>query len=81
LHSISGEPRYTPEGVFDGYRGVSRDVTDEIGAQRAFAASETRYRELFESSPSPIFLHRQGVVFDANPSAARLFGFADTEAM
>jgi len=81
LHSISGEPRHTPEGVFDGYRGVARDVTEEIRAQRAFAASETRYRELFESSPSPIFLHRQGVVFDANPSAARLFGFADTEAM
>jgi PAS domain S-box-containing protein len=67
--------------VFDGYRGVARDVTEEIRAQRAFAASETRYRELFESSPSPIFLHRHGVVFDANPSAARLFGFADTEAM
>ena len=81
LHSISGEPRYTPEGVFDGYRGVSREVTDELRAQRAFAASETRYRELFESSPSPIFLHRHGIVFDANPSAARLFGFADTESM
>ena len=81
LHSISGEPRYTPEGVFDGYRGVSRDVTDEIRAQRAYAASETRYRELFESSPSPILLHRQGVVFDANPSAARLFGFAGAAAM
>ncbi|MEO5882254.1 MAG: PAS domain S-box protein [Caldimonas sp.] len=81
LHSISGEPRYTPEGVFDGYRGVSRDVTDEVRARRAFAASETRYRELFESSPSPIFLHRQGVVFDANPSAARLFGYADAETM
>ncbi|MCE9660606.1 MAG: PAS domain S-box protein [Burkholderiales bacterium] len=81
LHSISGEPRRTPEGVFDGYRGVARDVTDEIRAQRAFAASETRYRELFESSPSPIFLHRHGIVFDANPSAARLFGFVDAEAM
>jgi PAS domain S-box-containing protein len=81
LHSVSGEPRYTAEGVFDGYRGVARDVTDEIRAQRAFAASETRYRELFESSPSPIFLHRHGIVFDANPSAARLFGFADAEAM
>jgi len=81
LHSVSGEPRYTAEGVFDGYRGVARDVTDEVRAQRAFAASETRYRELFESSPSPIFLHRQGIVFDANPSAARLFGFADTAAM
>ncbi len=81
LHSVSGEPRYTPEGAFDGYRGVARDVTDEFRAQRAYAASETRYRELFESSPSPIFLHRHGIVFDANPSAARLFGFADAEAM
>jgi PAS domain S-box-containing protein len=81
LHSVSGEPRYTADGVFEGYRGVARDVTDEVRTQRAFAASETRYRELFESSPSPIFLHRHGVVFDANPSAARLFGFVDTEAM
>ena len=82
LHSVSGEPRFTRRsGVFDGYWGVARDVTDEIRAQRAFAASETRYRELFERSPSPIFLHRQGVIFDANPSAARLFGFADAEAM
>ncbi|MEO8526703.1 MAG: PAS domain S-box protein, partial [Caldimonas sp.] len=81
LHSVSGEPRFTEDGVFDGYWGVARDVTDEIRAQRAYAASETRYRELFESSPSPIFLHRGGIVFDANPSAARLFGFADTDAM
>jgi PAS domain S-box-containing protein len=81
VHSVSGKPRFTPEGVFDGYWGVGRDVTDEIRTQRAFAASETRYRELFERSPSPFFLHRHGVVFDANPSAARLFGFADAESM
>ncbi|MGZ5274699.1 MAG: PAS domain S-box protein [Caldimonas sp.] len=81
VHSISGEPRFTPEGVFEGYWGVARDVTDEMRAQRAFTASETRYRELFESSPSPIFLHRHGIVFEANPSAARLFGFADAQAM
>ena len=81
VHSVSGTPRFTADGVFDGYWGVARDVTDEIRAQRAFAASETRYRELFESSPSPIFLHRHGIIFDANPSAARLFGFAGAEAM
>ncbi|MEP6740746.1 MAG: PAS domain S-box protein, partial [Caldimonas sp.] len=81
VHSVSGTPRYTIDGVFDGYWGVARDVTDEIRAQRAFEASETRYRELFESSPSPIFLHRHGIVFDANPSAAHLFGFADANAM
>jgi PAS domain S-box-containing protein len=81
VHSVSGKPRFTADGVFDGYWGVGRDVTDEIRTQRAFAASETRYRELFERSPSPFFLHRHGIVFDANPSAARLFGFADAEAM
>ena len=81
VHSVSGTPRYTADGVFDGYWGVARDVTDEIRAQRAFEASETRYCELFESSPSPIFLHRHGIIFDANPSAARLFGFADARAM
>ncbi|MEO8921828.1 MAG: PAS domain S-box protein [Caldimonas sp.] len=81
VHSVSGRPRFTPEGIFDGYWGVGQDVTDEMRTQRAFAASETRYRELFERSPSPLFLHRHGVIFDANPSAARLFGFVDAEAM
>jgi PAS domain S-box-containing protein len=81
MHSISGAPRFTVDGVFDGYWGIARDITDEIRAQRAFSAIETRYRELFESSPSPILLHRHGVVFDANPSAARLFGFVDPSAM
>ena len=81
MHSISGEPKFTATRVFDGYWGVARDVTDERLAQRAFAASETRYRELFERSPSPIFLHRKGVIFDANPAAARLFGFADAASM
>jgi PAS domain S-box-containing protein len=81
MHSVSGKPRFTAEGAFDGYWGVGRDVTDEMRTQRAFAASETRYRELCERSPSPLFLHRYGVIFDANPSAAQLFGCADAAAI
>ncbi len=79
--SISGKPRFDADGAFDGYWGVARDVTDEVLAQRALAASETRYRELFTRSPSPLFLHRRGMVFDANEAAARLFGFANAAAM
>jgi PAS domain S-box-containing protein len=79
--SLSGEPKFDALGVFTGYWGVARDVTDEVRAQRAVAASEMRYRELFTRSPSPLFLHRRGVVFDANEAAARLFGFADAAAM
>ena len=79
--SISGEPRFDAAGVFCGYWGVARDVTGEVRAQRAVTASETRYRELFTRSPSPLFLHRRGVIFDANEAAARLFGFANAAAM
>ena len=67
--SISGEPKFDSAGGFSGYWGVARDVTEEVLAQRAVAASETRYRELFTRSPSPLFLHRRGMVFDANEAA------------
>ncbi|MDH4059389.1 MAG: PAS domain S-box protein, partial [Aquincola sp.] len=35
---------------------------------------ETRYRELFARSPSPLVLHREGIVLDANVAALALFG-------
>jgi len=79
--SLSGEPRFDAHGVFNGYWGVARDVTDELRARRAVSASEMRYRDLFTRSPSPLLLHRRGVVFDANEAAARLFGFANAAAM
>jgi len=79
--SLSGEPKFDAAGIFTGYWGVARDVTDEVRTQRAVAASETRYRELFTRSPSPLFLHRRGIVFDANEAAARLFGFSNAAAM
>jgi PAS domain S-box-containing protein len=79
--SLSGEPKFDAAGAFCGYWGVARDVTDEVRAQRTLTASETRYRELFTRSPSPLVLHRRAIVFDANEAAARLFGFANAAAM
>jgi PAS domain S-box-containing protein len=80
-YSISGEPRYDHHGVFLGYWGVSRDITPQLHAQRAGLASEARYRELFSLSPSPLLLHRDGRVLDANQSAARLLDYPSPEAM
>ena len=80
-HSLSGEPKFDADGVFCGYWGVARDVSDEVRTQRAVTASETRYRELFTRSPSPLLLHRHGTVFDANEAAARLFGFENAAAL
>ncbi|WNJ98841.1 ATP-binding protein [Thalassospiraceae bacterium LMO-JJ14] len=40
--SISGKPIFDKEGVFCGYRGTGRDVTDEEAAQRKLRESEAR---------------------------------------
>jgi len=80
-HSISGEPEFDAAGVFCGYWGLVRDVTEEARRQRVGTASEARFRELFTRSPSPLFMHRRGIVFDANEAAARLFGFPNAAAM
>jgi PAS domain S-box-containing protein len=79
--AISGQPRFDRRGRFLGYWGVGRDVTTEVRARQAIAASETRYRELFNRSPSPLVLHREGRVIDANPAALHLFGYDDLAAM
>jgi len=71
---ISGEPRFETDGSFGGYWGVARNVTQERAAQDALAATETRYRELFSRIPTPLVLHRDGRVIDANPAALALFG-------
>ena len=79
--SISGEPRFGADHEFLGYIGVGHDITNQVKAQQATAATETRYRELFERSPSPFILHRDGIVRDANAAAARMLGFDSAEAM
>jgi PAS domain S-box-containing protein len=72
--SISGRPRFDSRGVFLGYWGVGRDITDEDAAESQRRATELRYRELFARSPSPLVLHRDGRVLDANVAALALFG-------
>jgi PAS domain S-box-containing protein len=78
--AISGEPVFE-DGQFRGYWGVGRDVTAEYVAQRAIERSETLFRKLFDVSPSPFIVHRQGRIVFANQAAARLFGFASPTAM
>lgn len=77
----SGEPRFDSRGAFKGYWGVARDVTAVHAARAALAATETRYQEIFARIPTPLVLHRQGRVLDANPAALALFGHPDMPAM
>ena len=78
---LSGEPRFNERGLFQGYWGVARDITTESAAREALAATEIKYQELFARIPTPLVLHRNGRVFDANPAALQLFGAADLDAM
>jgi PAS domain S-box-containing protein len=72
--AVSGRPRFDQRGVFAGYWGVGRDITAEREAELARQATELRYRELFARSPSPLVLHRDARVIDANAAALALFG-------
>ncbi len=78
---ISGEPRYGARRVFRGYWGVSRDVSAEVNARQALRATESRYLELFSRIPTPLVLHANARVLDANPAALAMFGFADLTSM
>ena len=45
-YSISGEPMFDAAGVFTGYRGIGRDVTERLRAERALREGERRIRAL-----------------------------------
>ncbi len=78
---VSGRPRFNGRGLFLGYWGVGRDITQAKQAELAGIATEARYRELFARSPSPLVLHRDTRVLDANAAALALFGMADASTL
>jgi diguanylate cyclase (GGDEF)-like protein/PAS domain S-box-containing protein len=47
---ISGAPVLGPDGAFQGYRGVGRDVTDRKRGEHALRESEQRFRSLLDLS-------------------------------
>jgi len=78
---VSGEPRQPAQAAFLGYWGVARDVSADVQARQALVATESRYLELFTRIPTPLVLHAQSRVLDANPAALDMFGFADLQAI
>jgi len=79
--TLSAEPRTNESGKFAGYWGVLRDITQDVKARQALWSTETRYQDLFRRIPTPLVLHREGRVLDANPAGVALFGFADLRAL
>ena len=53
--SVSGEPVYDANGVFRGYRGIARDVTESHEAMLALRESERRLSTLIASLPGAAY--------------------------
>lgn len=79
--SVSGQPVFDREGQFTGYRGVGKDVTEQIRAQKALELSELRYRTLFEVHPQPMWVvDSKTLAFLAvNAAAVRHYGYSREE--
>lgn len=76
--SVTGEPVFDRNGNFEGYRGVGKDVTEEVRVQKAIEGSEARYRLLFDIHPHPMWVvdSRTLAFLAVNESAVSLYGYS-----
>lgn len=67
------------EGHPLGFRGLGRDVTARVEAEKSLRESEDRFRQLNELSFSGIFIHDQGLVLTCNSELCRITGYGHDE--
>jgi PAS domain S-box-containing protein len=61
--------------------GVAFPIADRMRAEKALAASEQKYHQLFDSTNEALLIHdEQGGIIDINARACALFGFERAEA-
>lgn len=59
---------------------VTRDITEQYRAEKALAASERRYRSLFDAALDGIVIvSPEGTILDANSAACRASGYTHAE--
>ena len=52
---VSGRPLFDPQGTFTGYRGVGRDIGEQVAARQALRDSQERYARAIEGASDAIW--------------------------
>lgn len=78
---VSGAPVFREDGTFLGYRGTTRDITQQVLAREQAAASDLRFREVLENTPvaNAITGVDSGTVYYANRKWLELCGVDASE--
>ncbi len=79
---ISAVPFFDAQGELQGYRGVTRDVTERERTQKELLARETLLSALTDNSPDAIYVKdTQSRWLMANPAVLRIVGKSSKEAL
>ena len=79
--SVSVKPIAGEDGTVAGRAGGLRDIQAEVEGREALAASEERYRRVFDVEPDGLLLLDRATlrVVDANEAAVRMYGYSRDE--
>ncbi|MFH0860543.1 MAG: PAS domain S-box protein [Candidatus Altiarchaeota archaeon] len=67
------------DGKVLGVEGIFRDITARKKAERELAASEAKYRSLFESSIEGIGISQGNRIVDANDALLKIYGYTSLD--
>jgi len=79
---ISGLPVQDGKGNFFGYRGLGRDITQELQVLAALRESEETFRTMTETAQDAVItMNDEGIIMYWNRAAEQIFGYGRDEVL